>query len=97
MAVNTHLDHKGQQARKEGARLLLTKVNELAPGLPVVMTGDFNAEMKDIPYLESCIWPGMNMAQFRTYSHGETLFYRQSLYRRSCHCQQLWCPCRGGR
>lgn len=52
LAVNTHLDHKGPQARKEGARLLLTKINELAGGAPVVLTGDFNAKPEDIPYLE---------------------------------------------
>ncbi|MDE7444084.1 MAG: endonuclease/exonuclease/phosphatase family protein [Muribaculaceae bacterium] len=52
LAVNTHLDHKGPQARREGARLLLTKVNELGQGLPVVMTGDFNARPDEVPYQE---------------------------------------------
>lgn len=41
-AINTHLDHKGLTARKEGANLLIAKINELANGLPVVLTGDFN-------------------------------------------------------
>lgn len=39
---NTHLDHLGQVARREGAKLLLAKMHELAPGLPVILTGDFN-------------------------------------------------------
>lgn len=41
-AINTHLDHKGVTARKEGANLLINKINELSEGLPVVLTGDFN-------------------------------------------------------
>ncbi|MDR1091916.1 MAG: endonuclease/exonuclease/phosphatase family protein [Prevotella sp.] len=41
-AINTHLDHMGLTARKEGANLLIAKINELADGLPVVLTGDFN-------------------------------------------------------
>lgn len=41
-AINTHLDHMGLTARREGANLLINKINELANGLPVVLTGDFN-------------------------------------------------------
>lgn len=52
LAVNTHLDHRGQQARREGSRMLIRKVSELAGGLPVVLTGDFNANMQDVPYKE---------------------------------------------
>lgn len=47
--MNTHLDHRGHQARKEGARLLLTKIAELAGDMPVVLTGDFNAVATDEP------------------------------------------------
>lgn len=43
-ALNTHLDHVGIAARREGVSLILDKVNELSNGLPVVVTGDFNAE-----------------------------------------------------
>lgn len=43
-ALNTHLDHVGVAARREGVRLILDKVNELSEGLPVIVTGDFNAE-----------------------------------------------------
>lgn len=50
LAINTHLDHKGKTARKQGARLLIDKANELAGGLPVVMTGDFNATPAEEPY-----------------------------------------------
>ncbi|MDR1681734.1 MAG: endonuclease/exonuclease/phosphatase family protein [Prevotellaceae bacterium] len=41
--INTHLDHVGQTARREGAKLLLDRVAALSDGLPVVITGDFNA------------------------------------------------------
>lgn len=43
-ALNTHLDHVGVVARREGVTLILDKVNELSNGLPVIVTGDFNAE-----------------------------------------------------
>lgn len=42
-AINTHLDHVGKIARQEGVTLLLTKAAELSKGLPIIMTGDFNA------------------------------------------------------
>ena len=42
-ALNTHLDHVGVAARREGISLMLDKVNELSGNLPVVVTGDFNA------------------------------------------------------
>lgn len=42
-AINTHLDHVGKVARQEGVTLLLSKAHELSNGLPVIMTGDFNA------------------------------------------------------
>ena len=38
---NTHLDHKGQVAMANGARLMADRVNAL--GLPTVLTGDLNA------------------------------------------------------
>lgn len=41
--LNTHLDHMGQTARREGAKLVLKEAEVLAKGLPVVVTGDFNA------------------------------------------------------
>lgn len=41
--LNTHLDHVGQVARLESIKLLLAKSAELSKGLPIIMTGDFNA------------------------------------------------------
>lgn len=46
---NTHLDHIGVTARREGIRLILQKMKELAPGLPTILTGDFNCLPTDEP------------------------------------------------
>lgn len=40
---NTHFDHRGEKARKESAKLILTKIKKLnTEQLPVVLMGDFN-------------------------------------------------------
>ncbi|MDR1416779.1 MAG: endonuclease/exonuclease/phosphatase family protein, partial [Prevotellaceae bacterium] len=41
--INTHLDHVGQVARREGVELLLERAKALSEGLPIIITGDFNA------------------------------------------------------
>lgn len=41
--LNTHLDHVGVAARREGISLILDKVKELSNGAPIVVTGDFNS------------------------------------------------------
>lgn len=43
LALNTHLDHVGQTARREGVTLILNRVKELRGERPVVVTGDFNS------------------------------------------------------
>ena len=48
-AFNTHFDHIGKIARKESARLLLQKVQEIAGSTPAIVTGDFNAMPSDEP------------------------------------------------
>ena len=41
--VNTHIDHKGEQAQENGIKVILSEIDRLnAKGLPVVLTGDFN-------------------------------------------------------
>jgi endonuclease/exonuclease/phosphatase family metal-dependent hydrolase len=48
---NTHFDHVGQQARRESARLLVRKVDEIAGRqAPVIVTGDFNDVAGSEPY-----------------------------------------------
>ena len=40
---NTHLDNASEQARQQGARLLLERTSAVSAELPVILTGDFNA------------------------------------------------------
>lgn len=45
LVVNTHLDHQGVEAQKNGVKLIVSKLAEINPdGLPVILTGDFNME-----------------------------------------------------
>jgi len=46
---NTHFDHMGPVARRESAKMILQKVNEIAGTTAVVFTGDFNSRPSDEP------------------------------------------------
>lgn len=48
---NTHLDHIGQTAMREGAKLIASRAGEIAD-IPVIVTGDFNVTPKSEPYNE---------------------------------------------
>ncbi len=43
IALNTHLDHVGAEARRRGVELILSRLKEIAPNRPAVVTGDFNS------------------------------------------------------
>ena len=47
---NLHMDHIGVTARREGAKLIVRKIREIAQGAPVIVTGDFNVDQKDEIY-----------------------------------------------
>ena len=47
---NLHMDHVGKVARREGARLVVRKIAEIAHGEPVILTGDFNVDQNDEIY-----------------------------------------------
>ena len=47
---NTHFDHVGVTARKESAKLILNKINEMCGSEPVILTGDFNIDQHDESY-----------------------------------------------
>ena len=47
---NLHMDHVGVVARREAAKLIVSKVREIAQGAPVIITGDFNVDQKDEIY-----------------------------------------------
>lgn len=41
--VNTHLDHVGKEAQKNGLKLIVDRIDSINPeGYPMVLTGDFN-------------------------------------------------------
>lgn len=48
--MNTHFDHVGVEARRESAKLILEKAKELAAGLPIILTGDFNVDETNEAY-----------------------------------------------
>lgn len=48
---NVHFDHIGIQARLESAKLILSKVKEMAAGKPAILTGDFNVDETNESYL----------------------------------------------
>ena len=45
--VNTHLDHVGDTARREGLKLVVNRIREMDSTIPMVLTGDFNVEPAD--------------------------------------------------
>ncbi|NLP49836.1 endonuclease/exonuclease/phosphatase family protein [Bacillus sp. RO1] len=58
---NTHLDHMGKLARKEGLKLILDMIRskDNAHSLPVILTGDFNdvpesEALAEVSWMESC-------------------------------------------
>jgi endonuclease/exonuclease/phosphatase family metal-dependent hydrolase len=48
--LNTHFDHRGEQARLESARLLRRRAAEMGKACRVIVTGDFNAGEGSEPY-----------------------------------------------
>lgn len=42
MAVNTHFDHVGEEARRQSALLIIRRIKEIVGTRPAVVTGDFN-------------------------------------------------------
>lgn len=57
LMLNTHLDHRSAKAREEGAKLIATRLRELAADIPVVVTGDFNS-LRESPPLRTLATPG---------------------------------------
>jgi endonuclease/exonuclease/phosphatase family metal-dependent hydrolase len=47
---NTHFDHRGVEARRESAKLILAKVKELAGTAPVILSGDLNVDQRNESY-----------------------------------------------
>lgn len=47
---NTHFDHIGEEARKNSALVILSKINELAKGQTTILTGDLNVKPDNEAY-----------------------------------------------
>ena len=47
---NLHMDHIGVEARKESAKLVLKKINEISKKHAVILTGDFNVDQTNESY-----------------------------------------------
>ena len=45
--LNTHFDHRSQEARKEAARVLERHLRSIARETPVIVSGDFNAKAEE--------------------------------------------------
>lgn len=49
-AFNTHYDHIGEEARRKSSELIVQQIRRIAGKLPVILTGDFNAEPESQAY-----------------------------------------------
>ena len=47
---NLHMDHVGVVARREAAKLVVSRIREIAQGASVILTGDFNVDQTDEIY-----------------------------------------------
>ncbi len=50
VAVNTHFDHVGNEARKQAALLIIRRIKQIADDKPAVLTGDFNVDSSSEAY-----------------------------------------------
>lgn len=75
MGVNTHFDHVGVTARKESAKLIMRKIQEIVGTRPAVVTGDFNITEDDEAYttMTTNVFK-MNDAYHMTAQHTGTCF-----------------------
>ncbi|MQA91576.1 MAG: endonuclease [Gemmatimonas sp.] len=55
--VNTHFDHESQPSRERSAELLLERVADFDPSLPVIATGDFNSAANRNPVYGMLVAP----------------------------------------
>src|SRR5574344_229116 len=47
---NLHMDHIGVVARRESAKLVVSRIKAIAGDMPVILTGDFNVDQSDEIY-----------------------------------------------
>lgn len=82
MAVNTHFDHVGVMARRESAKLIMKKIQEIVGNRPAVVTGDFNVTEDDEAYVTMTTDAfRMNDAYHMTANHTGTVYTFQNFLR----------------
>ncbi len=59
---NTHLDHRGAQAREQGVALIAERIARLPQDSPVILTGDFNAAAEQSRPYEIALEQGLTDA-----------------------------------
>lgn len=64
--VNTHFDHRSEEARAQSAKLIRTRLAELKPDGPVLLVGDFNAVAKASAAYTTLTEGGFMLDLFRT-------------------------------
>lgn len=48
--LNTHFDHRGEEARTNSATLIIDRIESLAQGRPIIVSGDFNVPPSTAAY-----------------------------------------------
>ena len=82
MAVNTHFDHVGVMARRESAKLIMRKIQEIVGNRPAVVTGDFNVTEDDEAYVTMTTDSfRMNDVYHMTANHTGTVYTFQNFLR----------------
>jgi endonuclease/exonuclease/phosphatase family metal-dependent hydrolase len=59
VVVNTHLDNVSENARLRGAELIRDRIHAFPPGLPVILTGDFNTAAEYAPQYGILVGAGL--------------------------------------
>lgn len=84
---NLHMDHVGVTARREGAKLVVRKIREIAQGAPVIVTGDFNVDQTDEIYSiftqSGLLVDSYNAARLRFAENGTFNSFNPDLYTES--------------
>ena len=89
MAVNTHFDHVGVKARRESAKLIMRKIQQIVGTRPAVVTGDFNVTEDDEAYktMTTSQIVKFNDAYHMTPNHTGTTY----TWHEFCHISPLQC------
>lgn len=59
---NTHLDHRGEEARAQGISVIARHMSKQPEGSPIILTGDFNAFAQQSRPYETAIQQGLTDA-----------------------------------